>query len=390
MATRHDQTNTLAGQDDVPTLTAWEWDGLHREFNLADGHAHQSLHATQEEIIRDLPELFRASDAQPQGAYEERFASVFFSLAGQLSAQQIQAPLMHYSSSVATDVVAKGLVAMGRRRIGLLAPTFDNIPLLLRRAGLSLQPLSEAVWESDCSAMFAELDAVFLVLPNNPTGREPTPAEFERVVKAAAAAGIILICDCSFRLYGQLHEWDQYAIVLAHPELDYVFIEDTGKIWPTTDVKVGFLCASPTLYPVLSGITDEILLNVSPFALSLLERFAMVERTTIGGAARFLCANTAETNRSYLRQLLARSPVSIEYPASQISVEWLRLPTPWHSVSLIGWLADKGIGILPGGPFHWEDPEQGRSFIRVALMRDPAHFRRGAHALAAALVTYQP
>jgi aspartate/methionine/tyrosine aminotransferase len=373
------------------TLTAWEWRGLHHDFNLADGHAHQSLHSTQDVIVRDFPELFLAAEKQPQTTHEERFATTFFSLAGQSSAPTTLPALMHYSASVATDVVAKSLVASGCRRVGLLTPTFDNIPMLLRRVGLTLRPCSEAdVWSSDCAAVLAGVDALFLVLPNNPTGREPTATEFQRLVAATSHAGVKLICDCSFRLFGLLHEWDQYEIVLQHPGLDFVFIEDTGKTWPTADLKAGFLCASHGLYPTLSEISDEILLNVSPFTLSLLERFAAVESTGDAHPTSFLCADTAATNRTYLRRVLAGSPLRIECSSSRISVEWLRLPSGWHSVSLTAWLAEKGIAILPGGPFHWDDPQRGGSFIRIALMRDPAYFRRGADALAEAVLHYHP
>jgi aspartate/methionine/tyrosine aminotransferase len=213
------------------------------------------------------------------------------------------------------------------------------------------------------------------VAPNNPTGRGPTEAEFRRMCRAASATGTILVCDFSFRFYSDLQAWDQYAIAEGEGGLDYLFIEDTGKTWPARELKVGMLSASEMLLPHVGAITDEVMLNVSPFTLSVLARFIRADQKRRDRGQQLHSVATVSTNRMILRERLDASPLRLESPASQISVEWVGVPEAWETTALCRWLDAHGVTTLPGNPFYWQHPEMGRSRMRIALMRETAEFR---------------
>ena len=186
--------------------------------------------------------------------------------------------------------------------------------------------------------------------------------------------------------------WDQYEILESTSDLEFVVIEDTGKTWPTLELKLGILHCRGSLRKAISAISDEILLNVSPFVLSVLERFINVEEVCRleRGDSRILCDLAAATHRDVLWEFLADCPLTRACPSSKVSVEWIKLPVTWNSTHLAGWLAEDGLAIMPGSQFHWDNARLGRHFIRVALMRDEDYFIEGVNLLHDLLVQYRP
>jgi aspartate/methionine/tyrosine aminotransferase len=122
-------------------------------------------------------------------------------------------------------------------------------------------------------------------------------------------------------------------------------------------------------------------LNVSPFIFHLI---AESGKTGIIEHAR----STSVANREVLRKALFDGPAVLVEGGAVMSVGWVRLPEGWDCFELCVWLQERGIGVLPGAPFFWNAPEQGRRFIRIALMRTASEFDTGATMLAKALVEY--
>src|SRR5262249_8325136 len=96
----------------LPNLTRYEADGLNAPFNLADGHAHQSLTPAQKSIVQRLPEIFREARRLPQQEVEASFTASFFRGAGESPAAECSTFLC-YSASQATDVVGAVLARRG-------------------------------------------------------------------------------------------------------------------------------------------------------------------------------------------------------------------------------------------------------------------------------------
>jgi aspartate/methionine/tyrosine aminotransferase len=368
------------------TLTDWQLVGLNNTFNLADGHAHHQPHAAAVRAVAPrLSSMLFDIEGLPQELFERGFTSVFYELANQSLPPDAELAF-HYSASVSTECAARALVDIGVRRVGLVTPTFDNIPLLLRRAGLELVPLEEARFWEDAryrSAQLRHCDCVFLVVPNNPTGFEPDEATFLEAVGAIADRELALAVDFSFRFYSRLQQWDQYkAIAGSWPALNAIFLEDTGKTWPTAELKVGFSCALGALREPQRKATREVLLNVSPFTLRVLTELIGADLSERRGtlADPHSCRVIAE-NRRELRRLLDGVNVAVDAPDSLVSVEWLRLPEDTVAAVTCSWLEEQKVSVLPGDCFYWDRPS-GDRYMRVALARSPAYFKEAAARLA--------
>lgn len=375
---------TAASDTSVPvatTLTRMEWSALMMEHNLADGHARQGL--PSKELLDRLPEIFTLAEKESQLAVEQAFERAFYGAAGQPSVvHRINRPLHHYSSSVSIEVVANHLRIEGLR-VGLLHPTFDNIPDILKRHGVPLVPVSERVFTSpDSLECWDDVDAIFLVVPNNPTGLDPHAEDIERIALECRDRGKLLLIDFCFRFFSEhLNSRDLYAF-FEDNGVDHIGIEDVGKVWPTLDLKVGSLICGEQRHAALRAISEDIVLNVSSFIYQLITesgRFDAIEHARA----------TSVANRAALRTALVDSPAELVDGGNMMSVGWVRLPEDWNCNELVEWLHERGIGVLPGTPFFWNAPEQGNRFIRLALMRPEAEFETSAKALARALGEYK-
>ena len=109
----------------------------------------------------------------------------------------------------------------------------DCIPALLRARGLQLVPLSERVLQAgDPFAAHPEIEAVLVANPNNPTGTVLSAPALERLARACAERGAPLVIDQCFRAFDPRAQYDTYAL-LDGTGVEYVIVEDTGKLWPT-------------------------------------------------------------------------------------------------------------------------------------------------------------
>jgi aspartate/methionine/tyrosine aminotransferase len=367
------------GLTERSTLTEWEWVGLQQVWNLADGHSHFRMSFDGDSPLAQMPLLFESIDPRMQEGYERRFLGELFG-----ASRQTPPALpshLHYSCSTTIDMASKTLQASGISTVGVLTPTFDNIAQLAQRAGLRLVPILERelcpvddqrpVWWDSC-------DALFLVLPNNPTGWEPNRDHLENLLTSMAKDRKAVVIDFSFRFYSELHSWDQYAFVAGLPALDWIFIEDTGKTWPLCEMKIGVASSSARFHDTMAEVTGELLLNVSPFVLELLTRTIRADRRNGTGSAEVLMARRlVSENRFRLRSCIGGLGIELPCPSSKISVEWLRF-NDRTAVDAVSHLLESGVAVLPGGPFLWQERDLGMSYFRVALARDVDYF---AHAI---------
>jgi aspartate/methionine/tyrosine aminotransferase len=370
------------------SLTSWEWLALGDAFNLADGHSRGWLTGAHRQLAMEIGSIYQHAVYSDQTKSQQDFTEAFFRVAGQRTALTLAAPIFHYSSSMSIDSVAQALIQQGRKTVSLISPTFDNLSALMQRK-LSLLPVDEgAIWDrSRRESALSQTDAVFVVMPNNPTGLTPSRDQFESLVADCDALGIALIIDASFRFFGSAFDWDIYEPLSSAPSLSWFVVEDTGKTWGLAEMKVGFVVADATSARLLADITNDALLNVSPFVLQILTRMMGISkhgRTHISEVREVVA-----TNRAHLRQTLyCKHPLAPAAPESLGSVEWIRLSKGIDSEKLCEFLRQKGVVVLPGGPFYWNNQEEGRSFLRVALLRDPRYFNRALSVVDIALTEF--
>lgn len=362
----------------VLNLTELEQRAIDSPINLSDGHPRQDPTGSQAKLICRLPEFFEIAAAEPFADIERRAQAAFLGALGQARAPLDGGRVFSvFSSSVATMAVANVLTG---HRVALIHPTFDNIhDILVRRAAII--PMSEdACVEGDLSEVSASnATCLFVTTPNNPTGRVLDETALRRLADGCVANGLLLCLDVSFRGFDPRTQFDHYA-VLEDSGADYVVIEDTGKLWPMQELKLGFVAASESMCADIDHALSDVLLTVSPFVLTLIEMLAV--DAAQGGLAE-LHSLVADNRRIVSDTVDGLDCVELLDPWSRISVVRLRFRSPADADQTRLGLYERGVHVLPCRQFHWADQQEGAALLRVALARNRATLAEGMRRLAA-------
>ena len=363
-------------------LTDFEIEALQHDLNLADGHAYQDTTSHFLDIIEAVGTLWEECETMRIPDIEYRFRNSFAVLAG--SAEMTRLPFFKICPSASNSIDIIGAILAQQRLVTrLVEPTFDNLALLLRRRRVTLEPLIEndIVLAAACGSISTLLDthscgAVFLVQPNNPTGRSLDANTLQAIAERCAARHKILIIDNSFRFYNR-HPFDDY-LILVKSGVSFVALEDTGKVWPTHDLKASLLFCSPDLETIVTAIYNELYMCNSRFTLALLEKFIL--KTAEVGLAQTIWRQVDE-HRNLLRRTIVGTDLIVDATASdsKVSVEWLDCRgTGVCDLELTKILAAKGLLVLPGRQFFWHSSAQDEHQfnVRLALMKPVDSFRR--------------
>ena len=362
----------------LPNLTRIQQAGSRLRHNLSGAHPHQWQDAEQQRIVQRLSDTFTRSELGSQQDIEADFQHTFFTVSGQHSMTTSPHRLLTGAASLSIDLVATYLAKRGMSA-GLIRPCIDAQAAILRSRGVRLIAVDETMLSGhrfgDTLRNLLERgdrpDALFLTLPNNPTGFTLSRSDFELLARACKTAGTLLIIDWAFRFYETYDAWDQYAI-LHRTGVDYLCIEDTGKTWPTLGLKCSALVTSPHLFPDMRELHNNIMLEVSPFVLRLLTAYLRDSHergldTTVRELIRI--------NRGELQQALCGSVLAPAATDRAVSVEWVRICcADLSALDLVAMAEEIGIAILPGNHFYWDDHHAGSSYVRFALARDFADF----------------
>lgn len=388
MATASALDGTGALQVAGATLTDHEVAGLASLYNLADGHAYHHYTEAFPYLPTRLADLWRECEDVPVPVMERSFLEAFAELVGCPSAKLTSRFKITPTASNSIDLVA-ALLAQRSATTALIEPTFDNLALLLRRRGVSLLPLPDAdltrASTNDCLGPLLDgisCGAVFLVSPNNPTGTSMTRPDLESLASHCRANDRLLVIDRCFRCYERA-AFDDLSILVASG-VSFVLIEDTGKVWPTHDLKASILLYSADVADELEALYNEFYLCHSRFALAVL-RECLLDAGRNG--LPMAIWSKVVWRRKLLRESLKRTPIRIAAGAegSTLPVEWLDCSaTGLTDLQIAAILRDRGITVLPGRQFFWASsgsPEH-QSFIRVAMMKPSEVFRESVRRLA--------
>ncbi|HUZ52309.1 MAG TPA: aminotransferase class I/II-fold pyridoxal phosphate-dependent enzyme, partial [Streptosporangiaceae bacterium] len=273
------------------------------------------------------------------------------------------------------DIVARALPSGAT--IAVLHPTFDNIADLFVTRGLSLVPLSEPDL-IDRKWPQPPVSAIVITHPNNPTGLMTPKEHLRSLAEHAVRHRQTVIIDASFRGQVRDAQYDTYAVLDA-AGVDWIIIEDTGKLWPTHELKVGLLAYSKRTRLPIARAFSESLLSASPVVLQLIA--ALAQDWTDGGYER--AHALVERNRVVVRNAIDAVGLRLADPDSQISVARVELPADGPDSSLLYQeLVGRGIHVLPCAPFYWADPQSGLRYIRLSLARPLAAVEKAARTLA--------
>jgi aspartate/methionine/tyrosine aminotransferase len=341
---------------------------LPEEMNLADGHAFRTWTDTEREaalrVFGQVEELTRLDLPRLEADY----LAALFSIGPK---KRAGTSVICSSASQALEIIANVLRLQGRRRVCLVEPCFDNLADIFRRHDASLVPFGDDAFTSSAwaTALPSEFDAVCAVSPNNPSGAVLTDGAVRELALNCERAGAALIVDSCFRVFDGGDSVDLYD-ALERTLCDWAIIEDTGKTWPTFELKGSVLTVSERLYPPMYRVYTDMMLHASPLTLALLTDMIRASAAeNHAGVRSIIAANSAALEAA----LGERFPV---VSAPFMSVAWIRT-TPLSGEQFASALRDVGVHVLAGRRFFWS----GRGdvpFVRVALNRDRELIRRVA------------
>lgn len=355
-------------------LTQLEIPRLSETFNFTDGHIHRRWDKREGKIVDRIGKLFREVNREQQPQLEREYIEAFFKLGGQTVDYSKTKYMLLNSASASLEVIANYL-RLNNKSAALIEPCFDNLADIFKRHGVPLTPFPEKYLRDESVVDFLktiDVDAICIVSPNNPTGLTYTRENLRAIATYCRDNGKILILDASFGLYNTVeHMFDEYDLI-NEVGVDYICVEDTGKTWPTHDIKISVLACTPSLYEPLYDIYTDFLLHVSPFAVKLLTEFF---RNSDEDRLHSIF-NVVQTNRKTLYKAIAGTFLKpVEQPYS--SVAWLEITNRLSAKKLQERLAEAGVFVLPGNHFFWSNRKKGDKYIRVALTRDPDTYARG-------------
>jgi aspartate/methionine/tyrosine aminotransferase len=360
-------------------LTEYEIDTLGQTYNLTDGHAFRRWSAAEEAIIDRSAQLFKNIDRRQQVEIEREYVRDFSRLARQTWDEDALGYLMCFTASMAFEIIANYL-RLNRLSLSLIEPCFDNLADIFDRHEIPMRPIADALLEASHDAFERAMsaidsDAICLVTPNNPTGSTLGDSNLRRLLSFCKERRKLLILDNCFRAFLPRHlVYDQYRLVLD-AGIDAVLIEDTGKTWPSSEIKAPFFAISRGggLFDRIYDIYTDFLLHVSPVAIRLMNEFIRLSEQD----DMALVHEVVRVNRRVLYDNLAGTFLTpCERPFA--SVAWLRIDHSLKGLELKQRLDEHGVFVLPGNHFFWHDRRQGDPFIRVALARDADVFREAA------------
>lgn len=369
----------------LSTLTDHEYLALNSACSFADGHAYHELPKALEGVVVNLPAIWQACQDTPVPVMEVAFKRAWADMLDSSSLQGHQHFKVCPTASNSIDIVAT-LLAEQAPRVLLVEPTFDNLFLMLRRRGCSLLPLEEpalieAIEADQVEALldgFA-FDTLFLVNPNNPTGYLIRERQFEHIAEYCKRRGKLLVVDSTFRFYNR-EPFDDYA-ALVNSGVSFVVIEDTGKTWPTHDMKSSMIVYSADLAKRMQVAYEEIYLCHSRFVMGVF--VDLFRRTAMAGVGDTITDEMA-SRRARVRAVLAGTglrPVTDER-RTVMPVEWVDISATGKSDrELIDQLLAQGFHCLPGSHFYWhryyQEGVDRSSFIRLSLARPQQVFDDG-------------
>ena len=183
-------------------LTDHELQALKEQYNFADAHARYSIADYQGEVVSNFEEVWESAQNNKQHETESEFLSTFFRSQGIYDQPDLKKCFINYSSSVSISLAAQ-YCRLKKKKVLLHEPTFDNLPDLFEDHSVSIHAISEIEIAKFINGEYylpRGIGALFLVLPNNPTGFAllNNESNFRKCITKASDNGLILIIDLCF------------------------------------------------------------------------------------------------------------------------------------------------------------------------------------------------
>jgi aspartate/methionine/tyrosine aminotransferase len=345
--------------------TTLERKSLDSALNMTDGHARHELLPFENDIVASLPTLFESSLSGSQTEAERFFLDSFFKLACQSTC--LNNTFLNFSASTSTLLIGKILRDL-QYRVHAPYPAFDNLINLLKWLHINVEPYPDNIQSllSLCETSSAGNTAIWVFIPNNPTGSILTQDQFQHLTRTAKRRNITLVFDFCFRFFSaEVTSYDQYKH-LREEGAKFFAIEDTGKTWNTSDTKVSCVSCSDNYRDHLFEAHDHLLLNISPFQLAYL---GQVLQQTLRHGLHQVIWNRFQEKRQILMSSVRHLPFVDHSSHAAAPLIWLKETQPGGAQRFVRKAYESGIHVLPGAQFFSNDPLLGQGFVRLPLAR---------------------
>lgn len=182
--------------------------------------------------------------------------------------------------TAAIHLVARALLQPDERAL-VIAPAFGEYAAAVRSAGASVVEVRTSPPDFSLSIeALPEAAVTFLCVPDNPTGRDVTRAEVERVV---AATGGTVVLDAA---YEPFVERAAFASDLARGNANVVAVHSMTKLHAIPGLRLGFIVASPPLIARASALQHSWALDAPSIAAGSVAARQHEERRAALGVMR--------------------------------------------------------------------------------------------------------
>jgi len=352
------------------------------ETNVAEGYPRFGFTAHQQEIVDRFPDFMAEANRVPYSILESRAQRALLHAVGQRSAPVGTGRILsYYAAGVAIDIVGRCLA--GRtERVAVIHPTLDCLPALIRSRGVQVVPFNESRFDRrDPLDGLDGIGGLYIANPNNPTGTVVDATRLRRLAESCARREVALAIDACFRVFDKRAQYDHYAI-LDETGVDYVVVEDTGKLWPLGGVRLSFLAFAEHSQLGIPEASSDLLMMAPPFSTLVVEAFAH----DLAAGGMDVIHDRLTRNRDILAAALEDCPLAtLDSRESKVSMALVKLAPGISSTRLWGHLLRRGVSSVPGRPMWWARPGQGERYLRVALAREPDVVERAGREIRAEL-----
>jgi aspartate/methionine/tyrosine aminotransferase len=216
-------------------------------------------------------------------------------------------------------------------------------------------------------------NAVILTSPENPTGETWSRQSLTQIAERCADRGAVLIVDHCFLLAGVQQE--RPAAVWDEPQkgLEWIGIWDTGKTVGMNEEKLGFVIAGGSELPRF--VQDTV--NTIQFSVSRRQKLIISRILADARFSKLLeeLRSVCKANVEFLASVLTGDPrLKLRVPSAgtMAMIDCSRLQSDDETIRAHLLLRD--VGVISGRVFFHSDLVP-TSLIRVALAREPSHFR---------------
>lgn len=285
----------------------------------------------------------------------------------------------------ATGASRRVLLPLTPEYVGYADLGLDDALFTARRPAIEELPDSMFKYRLDVDrlAIGADIAAVCVSRPTNPTGNVLTDNEMHRLDALCRANGIPLIVDSA---YGPPFPNITFTDIEPFWNDDVVFCMSLSKLGLPA-VRTGIVVATPEIINALTSLTAVLSLAVASvgpvIAQPLVESGELVELSR----ARIMpyYRDKAERASAWLRRDLTGVPFKIHKPEGAFFL-WLWLPgLPISSAELYSRLKEAGVFVLSGHYFFpgLDEPWRHRDeCLRISFAQEDADVERGVAIIA--------